>query len=93
MEVSRVDMVSQRVVIIVSERRGLLPFLVEYPPIHRHTHTQCSLPISRDYDSETHDSLQSSDPLLLSSQQFAIIANYTQVCILALIVTDFISFL
>lgn len=45
------------------------------------------------WHSEAHDFLQPSDPLLLSSQQFAIIANYTQVCILALIVIDFISFL
>lgn len=50
MEVSRVDMVSQRSVIIVSDMRGLMPFLVEYCPIHRHTHPQCSLPISGDYD-------------------------------------------
>lgn len=43
-EVPRADMVSQRGVTIVSDMRGLLPFLVEYPPEHRHTHTHTPPP-------------------------------------------------
>lgn len=62
----------------MSDVEGLLPFLVEYPPIlslpPAPPNAVCAF-FTRVWHSEAHDSLQSSDPLLLPSQQFAIIAG------------------